>query len=101
MPSQFLSKEGLNYLRFLTGKKMAKSKISKIASSIKGLFTGKEVSKIKITQIRSTIKRPKDQKATIVALGLGKINKSVEVEGTPQIIGMINKVSHLVRTEEA
>nr|MBI1229959.1 50S ribosomal protein L30 [Cytophagales bacterium] len=59
------------------------------------------MAKFKITQIKSTIKRPKDQKATIVALGLGKINKSVEVEGTPQILGMINKVSHLVKTEEA
>jgi len=59
------------------------------------------MAKYKITQIRSTIKRPKDQKATITALGLGKINKSVEVEGTPQIMGMINKVSHLVKSEEA
>jgi large subunit ribosomal protein L30 len=58
------------------------------------------MAKYKITQIRSTIKRPKDQKATITALGLGKINKSVEVEGTPQIMGMINKVSHLVKSEE-
>lgn len=52
--------------------------------------------KIKITQVRSTIKRPKDQKATIKALGLGKINKTVEVECTPQIEGMVKKVSHLV-----
>lgn len=59
------------------------------------------MAKFRITQIKSTIKRPKDQKATIIALGLGKINKSVEVEGTPQIMGMINKVSHLVKTEEA
>lgn len=59
------------------------------------------MAKFKITQIKSTIKRPKDQKATIVALGLGKINKSVVVEGTPQILGMVNKVSHLVKTEEA
>ncbi len=59
------------------------------------------MAKLRITQIKSTIKRPKDQKATITALGLGKINKSVEVEGTPQILGMINKVSHLVKTEEA
>ncbi|WP_158858324.1 50S ribosomal protein L30 [Lunatibacter salilacus] len=59
------------------------------------------MAKYRITQIKSTIKRPKDQKATIIALGLGKINKSVEVEGTPQIMGMINKVSHLVKSEEA
>jgi large subunit ribosomal protein L30 len=57
--------------------------------------------KIRITQIRSTIKRPKDQKATIVALGLGKINKSVEIESNPAINGMVRKVSHLVKVEEA
>ncbi|MEM7509573.1 MAG: 50S ribosomal protein L30 [Bacteroidota bacterium] len=56
--------------------------------------------KAKITQVRSTINRPKDQKATIQALGLGKINRSVEKEVTPQILGMIKKVSHLIRVEE-
>ncbi|MEM6764813.1 MAG: 50S ribosomal protein L30 [Bacteroidota bacterium] len=56
--------------------------------------------KAKITQVRSTINRPKDQKATIQALGLGKINKTVEKEVTPQILGMIKKVSHLIRVEE-
>jgi large subunit ribosomal protein L30 len=56
--------------------------------------------KIKITQIRSTIKRPKDQKATIVALGLGRINKSVTQNVNPQILGMVKKVSHLVTIEE-
>ncbi|WP_210416893.1 50S ribosomal protein L30 [Echinicola soli] len=59
------------------------------------------MAKVKVTQVRSTISRPKDQKATIVALGLGKINKSVEVENTPQMAGMIRKVSHLVKVEEA
>ncbi|WP_209329884.1 50S ribosomal protein L30 [Lunatimonas salinarum] len=58
------------------------------------------MAKVRVTQIRSTIKRPKDQKATIIALGLGKINRTVELEGTPQIMGMINKVSHLVKTEQ-
>jgi large subunit ribosomal protein L30 len=57
--------------------------------------------KIRITQIKSTIKRPKDQKATIVALGLGKINKTVEIESNPAIDGMVRKVSHLVKVEEA
>lgn len=59
------------------------------------------MAKIKVTQIKSVIKRPKDQKATIIALGLGKINRTVEVENTPQIAGMVNKVSHLVKVEEA
>jgi len=54
------------------------------------------MAKIKITQIRSTIKRPVDQKLTIRALGLGRINKTVEVEATPQIMGMVQKVNHLV-----
>lgn len=58
------------------------------------------MSKVRIAQVRSTISRPKDQKATILALGLGKIDKSVEVELTPQISGMINKVQHLVSVTE-
>jgi large subunit ribosomal protein L30 len=58
------------------------------------------MAKIKITQRRSVINRPKNQKLTIKALGLGKINKSVEVEATPQIQGMIRKVNHLVTVSE-
>lgn len=58
------------------------------------------MAKVKIVQVRSTIKRPEDQKRTIKALGLGKISKSVEVELTPQVSGMINKVSHLVAVTE-
>ena len=56
--------------------------------------------KVRITQVRSTINRPKDQKATVVALGLGKMNRTVEKEVTPQILGMIKKVSHLIKLEE-
>jgi len=58
------------------------------------------MSKIRITQVRSLINRPKSQKLTIQALGLGRINKSVEKENTPQIAGMIKKVSHLVTVKE-
>ncbi|MDO1448468.1 50S ribosomal protein L30 [Rhodocytophaga aerolata] len=58
------------------------------------------MAKVKITQIKSTIDRPKNQKLTVKALGLGKINKSVEVENTPQIAGMIEKVKHLVTVNE-
>ena len=58
------------------------------------------MAKVRISQVRSTIKRPERQKRTIKALGLGRINKSVEVELTPQINGMINKVSHLVSVTE-
>ncbi|HEY9117923.1 MAG TPA: 50S ribosomal protein L30, partial [Roseivirga sp.] len=57
--------------------------------------------KVIITQTRSTIDRPEKQKRTIAALGLGKINRSVEVELTPQIAGMIDKVNHLVSVKEA
>ena len=58
------------------------------------------MSKVKITQIKSVIDRPKRQKATMIALGLKKMNASVEVENTPQIAGMIVKVQHLVKVEE-
>jgi large subunit ribosomal protein L30 len=58
------------------------------------------MAKIRITQTRSILKRPKDQRLTIQALGLGKIHKTVEVEATPQIMGMVNKVSHLVSVSE-
>jgi large subunit ribosomal protein L30 len=60
----------------------------------------KKMAKVKVTQVRSTIKRPKDQKDTIKALGLGKINRSVEVENSLHIAGMIRKVNHLVKVEE-
>ncbi len=76
---QWHRQEVLNYLKFLMVSKMAK---------------------IKITQTRSAIKRPKDQRLTILALGLGKVNRTVEVEATPQIMGMVNKVSHLVSVSE-
>ncbi|MDP5171677.1 MAG: 50S ribosomal protein L30 [Bacteroidia bacterium] len=56
--------------------------------------------KVKITQVRSLISRPSNQKATMVALGLGKMNRSVVKEVTPQVLGMIKKVTHLVVLEE-
>jgi len=58
------------------------------------------MAKVRIAQIRSTISRPEYQKRTIQALGLGKINRAVEVELTPQIAGMVNKVGHLVSVTE-
>ena len=58
------------------------------------------MTKIKITQVKSDLKRPGDQRRTIQALGLGRINRTVEVEATPQIMGMVNKVSHLVSVSE-
>ncbi len=56
--------------------------------------------KIKITQIKSGIDRSERQKQTLIALGLKKLNASKEVEATPQILGMVNKVSHLLKVEE-
>ena len=57
--------------------------------------------KIKITQVKSAIKKPKRQKLTLEALGIRKLHQSVEVEATPQILGMVSKVSHLVVVEES
>lgn len=58
------------------------------------------MAKLKITQIRSTIGRKEPQKRTIKALGLGKINRTVTHEATPQIRGMVKSVIHLVTVEE-
>ena len=56
--------------------------------------------KIKVTQVRSAINRTSRQKLTLKALGLGKINRTVEHEATPQILGMVKRVEHLVRIEK-
>ncbi len=56
--------------------------------------------KIKVTQVKSAIKRPERQKRTLVALGIRKLHQTIEVEATPQILGMVSKVSHLVTVEE-
>lgn len=56
--------------------------------------------KLRITQIKSQIKRPLVQKRTIEALGIRKLNRPVEVVATPQILGMIDTVKHLLKVEE-
>jgi large subunit ribosomal protein L30 len=56
--------------------------------------------KIKVTQIKSAIDRSERQKLTLKALGLNKMNAAKEVEATPQILGMIRKVNHLIKVEE-
>ncbi len=58
------------------------------------------MAKIKVTQVRSKIRRPQNQKRTLEALGLRKINQVVEHNATPEIIGMVNTVKHLVSVEE-
>lgn len=59
-----------------------------------------KLKEIKITQIKSAIGSPKDQKLTMVALGIKKLNHSVVHKATPQILGMVKKVRHLVVTED-
>ncbi len=56
--------------------------------------------KIKITSVKSTIDRPKRQKLSMIALGLTKMNRSVVHEATPQILGIVAKVKHLITVEE-
>lgn len=56
--------------------------------------------KIRITLVKSPIDRPERQKLTLKALGLNKTNSSKEVEATPQILGMVHKVEHMVKVEE-
>jgi len=57
--------------------------------------------KIQVKQLKSSIKKPQNQKRTLTALGLRKIGQVVEHDATPNILGMIDKVKHLVSTEEA
>lgn len=70
-------KEVLNLIKYLTVKQ-------------------NEMAKIKIKQVRSAINRPARQKATIKALGLRKLHEVIEKEATPQILGMVKKVQHLI-----
>lgn len=65
------------------------------------LIANKKMAKVKITQVRSVIGRPEVQKRTIAALGLGKLNRTVEKELNPAMQGMINAVRHLLVVEEA
>ena len=58
------------------------------------------MAKVKIKQVKSAIDRTQRQKDTLKALGLRRINHTVEKEGTPQIMGMIKKVEHLVTIEK-
>jgi len=60
----------------------------------------KNEKKLKITQVRSAIGTPKDQKATVRALGLKRMNDTVEQPDTPAVRGMVFKVKHLLKVEE-
>ena len=82
MLEQLLIKEGLVWIEFLTDNPY------------------KKMEKIKIKQVRSRIGRPKDQKRTLDALGLRKMNGVVEHNATPQILGMVAKIKHLITLVE-
>ena len=56
--------------------------------------------KIRVIQVKSGIDRPERQKRTLSALGLNKMHKSVELDATPSVLGMIQKVKHLVQVED-
>lgn len=58
------------------------------------------MTKLKVTKVKSSINRTDTQKRTLESLGLGKIGSSVLHENTPSILGMINKVKHLISVEE-
>ncbi len=57
------------------------------------------MAKLKITQTGSPIRRPKDQRATLIGLGLNKMHRTVELEDSPEVRGMIRKVAHMVSVE--
>ena len=59
------------------------------------------MAKIRITQTGSPIRRDKTQRATLVGLGLNKLHRSVEVEATPEVMGQVRKVQHLLQVEQA
>jgi len=59
------------------------------------------MSKIKVTLVKSAIGRPERQKRTLISLGLKKLNQTIEHDATPTIVGMVNKVQHLVSVTEA
>ncbi len=85
MPLRYLTREELNLMLFITDDlRLEKEKMAKI----------------KVKQVKSAINRPSRQKKTLEALGLRKLNQVVEHEATPQIVGMIKKVSHMVEVLE-
>jgi large subunit ribosomal protein L30 len=82
MPIPLLNKEEFLYKKYLTAKR------------------GKTMKKIRVKQVKSKIRRPQNQKRTLEALGLRKMNQVVEHNATPEILGMVNKVKHLLSVEE-
>jgi large subunit ribosomal protein L30 len=81
MPLQLLNTEESQWIKYLTVRKII------------------TMAKIRITQVKSKNGKPERQKRTLEALGIRKLNHSVEHEATPQILGMVVKVRHLVKVE--
>lgn len=65
------------------------------------MMAGDKKTMVRVTQIRSPIRRPEEQRQTLIGLGLDKMNRTRELEDTPSVRGMIDKVRHLLRVEEA
>ena len=84
-------------------KKATATKTAEKKAPVKKATTAKKTGgkMVKVTQTASAIGRVKEQHATLVGLGLGKIRRSKVLEDTPAVRGMINKVSHLVSVEDA
>ncbi len=59
------------------------------------------MAKIQVTLVKSPIGRPERQKRTLLALGLKKLNQTIEHDASPAVVGMVNKVKHLVSVKEA
>lgn len=63
-------------------------------------MAGNDKKTVRVTQIASPIRRKRDQRATLIGLGLNKMNRSRVLEDTPSIRGMIDKVHHMVRVDD-
>lgn len=61
---------------------------------------GRSPGRVKVTQVKSPIARRHDQRETLIGLGLNKLHRTRELEDTPSVRGMINKVRHLLQVEE-
>lgn len=82
-------------------KKPAAAKATKAAAPKKAAKVEKAAGSIKVTQIGSPISRHPDQRKTLIGLGLNKMHRTRVLQDTPAIRGMINKVSHLIKVEDA
>lgn len=85
----------------MTEEKAKKAPAKKAAAPKKAEKAAKSGKTVRVTQIGSPIARRHDQEATLIGLGLNKRHRTRELEDTPSVRGMINKVKHLLRVEDA